>query len=91
MYKVKGGGKISAHKVNMGTIFECKKVKIMYALYAYIHYILMLLAYFIFWSRGDRISVHNNQRGIQFQYIIIDEGHISVHINQGGQKWIAQS
>ena len=75
----------------------------MYALYAYIHYIIMLLAYFIFWSRGDKISVHNNQRGIKFQYIIIEEGKISVHRNQGGetkfqcieirggQNWIAQS
>ena len=58
----------------------------MYALYAYIHYIIMLLAYFIFWSRGDKISVHNNQRGIKFHYIIIEEEQISVHRNQGGYK-----
>ena len=63
-----------------------QKVKMMYALYAYIHYIIMLLAYFIFWSRGDKISVHNNQRGIQFHYIIIEEEQISVHRNQGGYK-----
>ncbi len=80
-----------------------QKVKIMYALYAYIHYIIMLLAYFIFWSRGTKISVHNNQRGIKFQYIIIEEGNSSVLRNQGekkfqcieirgrGQNWIAQS
>jgi len=80
------------HKVKGEAKFERTKltVNIMYALYAYIHYILMLLAYF-FWSRGDKISVHNNQRGIQFQYIIIEEGKISVHRNQGGQNWIAQS
>jgi len=46
----------------------------MYALYAYIHYIIMLLAYFIFGQWGDKISVHNNQRGKEFQYIITEEG-----------------
>ena len=44
----------------------------------------MFYASFIFRSRGDKISVHNNQRGTKFQYIIIVEVKISVQRNQGG-------
>ena len=50
--KLRGEAKFERTKLTGGQYLSVKKVKIMYVLYAYIHYIIMLLAYFIFWSRG---------------------------------------
>ena len=52
------GDNICVHKVKGEAKFERTKltVNIMYALYAYIHYILMLLAYFFLVKGGQNFS-----------------------------------